>query len=179
MGQYATRFEATTYFNTKLFTQMWQGISPQDQDRALIQATQIIDGLRFVGEKHASYLARQGLIGGSDFRNVILTDAQINSIIAAGVTQELEFPRGSDTVVPTDIKIACYEIAFALLNGVDPDVDMQQTWVKSQGFSLVRTSYENTFVPEYIQAGIPSPTAWKFLKKYIWDNYNMTLKRVT
>ena len=179
MGQYATRFEATAYFAQKLFSQSWGATSPQDQDKALIQATQTIDCLKFAGERHAAYLARIQIIGGNDPRNVIFSDAQTQSIIAAGATQELEFPRGADTVVPTDIKIACYEIALALLNGADPDADMQQTWVKSQGFSVVRTSYENTFVPEYIQAGIPSPTAWKFLKRYLWNNSDVSLKRVT
>jgi len=179
MAQYITRQGATAYFAQKLFTQMWAATSPPNQDIALTQATGIIDCLKFVGEKNASFLMRVQLIGGSDPRNVILTNDQELQIVQAGVTQELEFPRGADTVVPVDIQNACCEIAFALLNGVDPDVDMQQSWVKSQGFSVVRTSYENTFIPEYIQAGIPSPTAWKYLKKYVYDNYDISLKRVT
>lgn len=179
MAQYITRQGATTYFSQKLFTSLWGATSPQNQDISLTQATGIIDGLRFVGEKNASWLVRVQLIGGSDPRNVILTDAQELEIVQAGLTQALEFPRGADTVVPAAIQNACCEIAFALLNGVDPDMDMQQSWVKSQGFSVVRTSYENAYIPEYIQAGIPSPTAWKFLKPYLWDNKDITLKRVT
>jgi hypothetical protein len=179
MAQYITRQGATAYFANKLFTSLWGSTSPQNQDISLTQASGIIDCLKFVGEKNASWLVRVQLIGGSDPRNVILTDAQELQIVQAGLTQALEFPRGADTVVPVDIQNACCEIAFALLNGVDPDMDMQQSWIKSQGFSVVRTSYENSYIPEYIQAGIPSPTAWKFLKKYVYDNYDITLKRVT
>ena len=93
--------------------------------------------------------------------------------------QEKQFPRYDDTTVPEDIQYACAEIAFALLDGIDPEREMELLAMKSQGLASARSTYDRTFVPEYLSAGIPSSLAWQFLKPYLVDPENVAITRVT
>ena len=54
-------------------------------------------------------------------------------MIAEG-SQELEFPRGADTEVPEAIRRACYEIAHTLLDGKDPELELENLGIVSQGY---------------------------------------------
>lgn len=96
----------------------------------------------------------------------------------ADANQTLEFPRGSDTSVPTDIKIACFEIAYRLLDDVDVDREVDNLNVESRSYANVRTSYNHqSFVLEHKRAGIPSATAWSYLVPYLRDPHAITLAR--
>ena len=97
----------------------------------------------------------------------------------ASDSQELQFPRGDDTTVPTDIQKACAEIALALLDGVDPELEMEGLTVVSQGYSNVRSTFDRTRVPEHIVAGIPSITAWRYIKPFLRDIQNVDVMRVS
>lgn len=118
-------------------------------------------------------------------RNAALADAtrRIDRLNFAGEkavdTQELQFPRGTDSSVPGDIKIACYEIAFALLDGVDPERETQDLGVVSQGYSSVRTTYDRSLVQEHFANGIPSIMAWRYLTPFLRDNRSVLLSRVS
>ena len=90
----------------------------------------------------------------------------------------MEFPRGTDTVFPTDIKIASYEIAFALIDGVDPERELEDLGVISQGYSSVRTTYDRSFSPEHTLAGVPSSVAWRYLKPFLRDDSAVRINRV-
>lgn len=92
-------------------------------------------------------------------------------------TQEHQFPRSGDTVVPDDILIACCEIAIKLLEGIDPDVEFENLQQLSQVYADVRTTYDRTQIPENILYGIPSPTAWRYLKPYVRDSQEVDLSR--
>lgn len=177
MTAYANRSEGNDYFALRLYTVAWDTASDENKDKALAQSTRIIDRLRFAGEKHASHIVRQALTLRSDFE-VRLSKDQETAILAAGLTQELEFPRGDDTVVPNDIKIACYEISYALLDGKDPDQEFEDQKVMSQGYSSVRTSYDRA-AQEHTNSGIPSPTAWRYLKPYLKGQHGVTLIRTS
>lgn len=96
----------------------------------------------------------------------------------ADAAQEFQFPRGSDTDVPRDIKQACCEIALALLDGVDPDKEFENLFVTSNAFGGVRTSFDRPPVPGHTAAGVPSQTAWRLLFPYLRDPGVMTLRRV-
>ncbi len=172
MAQYATRVEADAYFAERLHSSLWDASLTADRDIALTQGTRIIDDLDYKGMKNAAYLAWV------DLRQP-LTAAEKLTVDQAGATQELEFPRGIDTVVPTDIKIATYEIAFALLDGRDPDADVEGLQQVSQGFSSVRTTYTRAYVPEHLVNGVPSPTAWRYLKRYVKDRASTRVSRVS
>ncbi len=93
--------------------------------------------------------------------------------------QLLQFPRGTDVAVPTDIQYATYELAIVLLDGTDPNLEIENLAITSHGYSPVRTTYDRTFAPENIQAGIPSPRAWAYLKPYLGNPLDLTLSRVT
>ena len=93
-------------------------------------------------------------------------------------TQLLQFPRGTDTVVPTDIKIACYEIALRLLDGFDPDFEAENLGSINQGIAGLRDTYDRSFVLDHLRAGIPSPRAWALLKPYLVDPQTILLSRV-
>lgn len=94
-------------------------------------------------------------------------------------SQELQFPRFSDTEVPQDILNACAEIALKLLEGFDPEMEFENLLMVSQGYANVRSTYDRSRVPEHIVAGIPSIIAWRFLKPYIRDEKTVDLYRVT
>jgi len=93
-------------------------------------------------------------------------------------TQLHQFPRGTDTAVPKDIEFACYEIAIKLLEGIDPDMEIETLASESQGYGGVRTTYNRTFVHDHVRAGVPSATAWRFLVPYLRDSYTVRLSRV-
>lgn len=92
-------------------------------------------------------------------------------------TQEHQFPRGTDTDVPEDIKIACYEIALARLDGVDPEIELQNLRMVSQGFGNVRSTYETSISLQHIVAGIASAVAWRYLLPYLRSNVMVVVSR--
>ncbi|MFA5759610.1 MAG: DnaT-like ssDNA-binding protein [Clostridia bacterium] len=93
-------------------------------------------------------------------------------------TQELEFPRDGDTVVPTDIKIACYEIAYELLRGANPDKEISNIGVTNRRFEGVSVSWDKDTEVEHIAAGIPSVLAWNYLRPYLAKIKSIRVRRV-
>lgn len=154
MAAYDTYINADTYFATRLHVSAWTGSRQADKTIALTEASARIDRLRFSGLKVDS-------------------------------AQTEEFPRyyGDDPdgteVVPGDIKIACYEVAFALLDGVDPDLELENLAVGSRGISSARTTYARREVPEHFAAGIPSAYAWTFLRPYLLPSGTVKIHRVS
>lgn len=92
--------------------------------------------------------------------------------------QLFQFPRGGDTVVPTDVEKACYEIAEKLLDGMDPELEIKNLGNTSQGFGGARTTYDRAFVLEHLAAGIVSSKAWTLLKPFLNDSRALKLSRV-
>lgn len=173
MPQYATLSEAQAYFETRLHSGLWDETPLQDRTKALITATRYIDRLSFAGEKNAAYLYRQSL-GVTCF-----TAAQEKEIAEAGLTQELEFPRGSDTAIPEALKLACCELAFELLTGRDAQKELENLSIVSEGFSSVRTTRDRSFVHDHLNAGIVSKLAWDYLLPYIRDSRDVKISRVS
>lgn len=95
------------------------------------------------------------------------------------VDQVLQFPRGADTVVPEDIRLATYETGINLLDDFDIDQEIRSLEATTQSFSSVRSTYDRTFVPEHIRAGVPSIFAWNLLKPYLRDPAGIQLSRVS
>lgn len=93
-------------------------------------------------------------------------------------TQALQFPRGGDTTIPSDIKYACCEIAYALLDGIDVEKEIENLDMVSQGIGNVRSTYARTSKPAHILAGIPSIVAWRYLLPYLPDPRIVTVTRV-
>jgi len=97
----------------------------------------------------------------------------------ADSAQTLQFPRGSDTAIPEDIKNACAEIALALLDGVDPELEFENLRMKSQAYGVIKSTYEGTRSPEHTVAGIPSSLAWRFMKPYLRSVQTVNMHRVS
>jgi len=166
---YGTVVEATEYFAARLHERAWSLASVVDRPKSLWAATLIVDALNYKGYKSAVYTL---LEADSD-----ATDAEIRVAEAA---QPLEFPRGADTEVPEVIRRATYEIAHDLLDGKDPELELENLGIVSQGYGSVRTSYSRSQVPlEHIINGVPTPQAWRWLKPFLRDDDAIRLSRVS
>lgn len=170
---YGTLQGAQDYFTERLHSGLWDTVGLDDREKALKTATRRIDRLAYVGEKNAAAVQR---LNADIPKNP--TESEIILINQAGETQELEFPRGTDTVVPTEIENANYELAFAFLDGRDADEELEDLATISQGYSSVRRTRDRSFVHEHLNAGIPSSLAWQFLKPYLRDDATFRINRV-
>lgn len=148
MSAYLTIAEAQAYFDKRLSTDAWDDANAVDRQKALEQATRIIDRLNYIGDRHVD-------------------------------TQDNEFPRGTDTVVPTDIKYATAEIALALLDGVDAEVEYENLNMTAYKYGPVQATFERTHVSEATLVGIPSMIAWRYLIPYLRDPNSVKLNRVS
>lgn len=92
-------------------------------------------------------------------------------------TQANEFPRSGDTVVGDDIKEACCEIAYSLLDGAEVDLERQNLTADSQGISDARATYTRVIAVDHIAAGIASARAWDILKPYLYDGRGVRVSR--
>lgn len=163
---YGTVLEATEYFALRLHERAWTEASVANRPKALWSASVIIDSLNFKGVKNSVYLLDD--------------DATDEEIRVAEASQALEFPRGADTEVPEVIRWANYEIAHALLDGKDPELELENLGIVSQGYASVRTSYNRSQVPiDHIINGIPSPQAWRWLMPFLRDDDQIVLSRVS
>jgi hypothetical protein len=92
--------------------------------------------------------------------------------------QDNQFPRDEDTTIPSDIRDACIELALALLDGRDPEMEFENISMVDMRIADIRSNYNRDSVPEHIIAGVPSATAWRLLKPYIRSPLEIRLDRV-
>jgi len=166
---YGTIVDAQDYFDNRLHETAWSEATSTDRKKALIAATNIIDQLNYKGEKApvaALLLADE---------NATHAEQRI-----ANETQALEFPRGDDTIVPESIRTACYEIAHSLLDGKDPELELEALGITSQGYSSLRTTYNRQQVPiEHLVNYVPSPMAWRWIRPFLRDDDALKLARIS
>lgn len=166
---YGTVDEANEYFSSRLHEHAWYGSAVADRPKALIAATRLIDSLAFKGYKATVYTVLD-----AD------PDATDEEIRAAEAAQVLEFPRGADTEVPEAIRVATYELAHSLLDGKDPEAEIENLGVTSSGYSSVRTTYNRNQTPiEHIVNGIPNAIAWRLIRPFLRDEDALRLARVS
>jgi hypothetical protein len=166
---YGTVLEASDYFNSRLHEFAWSAASAGDREKALIAASRLIDGLNFKGQKHSVYTLLQST-----------PNAASEEIQAAEAAQILEFPRGTDTVVPEAIRRACYELTHSLLDDKDAEQELEMLTVTSAGYASVRTSFERNMVPvEHLVNLIPNALAWRLIKPFLRDDDAIKLSRVS
>lgn len=94
-------------------------------------------------------------------------------------SQSHQFPRDDDTVIPDDVKEACCELAYALLDGVDPELEYENLNMTTQTFGSTRSSYDRTNKPVNVLAGIVSIVAWRLLLPYLRDPQIVGISRVS
>lgn len=161
--------EADEYFSHRLHEWAWTSASSNDKTNSLITARRLIDGLAFKGDKHVVWALMQS--------NPV---ASIEEIQAAEATQPNEFPRGADTTVPEDIRVAQYELAHALLDNKDPELELEVLAVTGQTCGNVKTTYERGQVPlEHLINMIPSPTAWRLIRPFLRDSVSVKFSRAS
>lgn len=187
---YGTLQEAQDYFDMRLHEIAWSMANVADRPKALWAATQIIDTLNFKGFKAPVWTLLQsyGLRDIPHFTpplNGVLSTISVaqpsqDAIRAAEASQALEFPRGNDTEVCEAIRKACYEIAHSLLDGKDPEIELENLGITSQGYSSVRTTYERNQVPiEHLINGVPNAMAWRLLRPFLRDGDAIKLTRIS
>jgi len=161
--------EASEYFAQRLHETAWTNATDADREKALIAARGIIDALNYKGFKASVYTLLQA--------NPFASQEQIRAVEAS---QPLEFPRGADTGVPEAIRIAEYEIAYALLDGKDPELELENLAVSAMGYGSVKTNYERSQLPiEHIINLVPSSVAWRLLKPFLRDSDAIKLSRLS
>jgi hypothetical protein len=168
---YGTISDADTYFGYRLHEYVWNQSSATMKRNALIAATRLIDMLNYKGYKKAV--------------NDLPDSANDATVAAAYLSQPLEFPRGSmvgvsDSTVPNDVIRACYEIAYSLLSGKDPEQELENIQVASQAYDRVRTAYDRGQLPlENVINMIPSVIAYNLLLPYLKDSNTIGLARIS
>lgn len=171
---YGTISEANTYFGERLYTDAWDQATADNRVKALKQATRIIDSLNYKGVKATVY----DILYDADGDRVSPEPTE-DQIITADQTQELEFPRGKDASVPEEIEWATYELAFALLEGFNPDNAADELRVIKQSYASVGTTYaEDDISMEYLLFGIPNGTVWRWIKPRLVDSRSIKIRRV-
>jgi hypothetical protein len=91
--------------------------------------------------------------------------------------QAYQFPRYDDDDTPQDVKDACTEIAYAILDGVDIEKEQDNLRVEFEAYADVKTAYNKQAKP-HIQSGVPSRRAWDMLKPYLQPINYVTLSRI-
>jgi hypothetical protein len=168
---YGTVIDGDVYFATRLHSEAWELSSALDKAKALYTATRSIDRLNFKGNKTVVYNLYVAAVDPDD-----VTDAMIR---VASLTQELEFPRDGDTTIPREVEEACYEIAYSLLDGVDPEMEIENIGLTGTSFAGVKTSYDRINQPvEHLSNGIASSMGWRLLKPYLRFSRAIKISRV-
>lgn len=147
MSAYLDKMAAQLYFDVRLRTAAWDEASNDDRDKALAEATRLIDKLNFIGE------------------------------VASATQLPNQFPRGTDTTVPSDIKNACCEIAIKLLEGFDPDKEAESQMTAVASFATLRKQKDTSITHVWLLAGIPSKIAWDLLFPYLQDPNELVMTR--
>ncbi len=93
--------------------------------------------------------------------------------------QPKQFPRGTDTLVPVEVEWACYELAQALLKGVDPDTETDLITTTFQGYGGLRTEYDRSSLQPWVVAGIPCKIAWDLLWPFLDERRAILLTKVS
>jgi len=180
---YGDMTEAEQYFAMRLHEHAWCEADPRDKPKALYAATKIIDNLNFKGHRHTVWVLIQSLRPNYDPTDIFVSEWLMREreaqLRAAEEQQPLEFPRGSDTVVPETIRRACYEIAYSLMDGKDPEMELENLQVTAHGYGEVRTHYERGQVPiEHLINMVPNPIAWNLLRPFLRDGDAVKLSRI-
>jgi len=93
------------------------------------------------------------------------------------IGQVREWPRNGAVLVIDDIKIACFEIALALLDGVDPDLEEEALGSMTDAYATIRITSDPNIRKDHIRAGIPSTEAWKHLLPHLNDPLDLHIRR--
>jgi hypothetical protein len=92
-------------------------------------------------------------------------------------TQALQFPRTDQDDVPVEIKYACCEIAYALLDGRDVEFDAELEGHTGVSMESTRIGIDADYVDYAKIHNIPSSVAWGYLLPFLREGKSITLRR--
>jgi hypothetical protein len=156
---YRTVLDADSYFGSQLYADDWTGASESDKEKALLAATRAVDSLKFRGYKKTVYDLLEA--------DPDATDEEIQD---AYDSQVLQFPRDTQDAdtVPDDVFWAVCEEAMTLLSGKRPDQEFNNLPMNSDGVGSFRASADRSQMPpKHTAHFITSPTAWKYLQRWL------------
>ena len=93
--------------------------------------------------------------------------------------QIAEFPRYESLLIPLAIKNACYEIAYALLDGANVEYNSRNINVTSSDFGTVSNTKSINDTPLHLIHNIPSSRAWNYLKPYLQFSTLIRMERMS
>lgn len=79
--------------------------------------------------------------------------------------------------IPRDLRYGCYENAYGLLNGINPDDNYKRLSTLSRAGAGTKTEYRPDVFPEYIRAGVTTASAWSLIRPYILDDRSFRISR--
>lgn len=88
--------------------------------------------------------------------------------------QPHEFPRNGDLTIPKNILEATCEIAYALLDGFDPDADYEDLNTSSYQYAEVTNRFQNRMEFHHL-LGLPSNTVFMLLSPFMRDPRDITI----
>jgi len=171
MSYYGTLAKAETYFDTRLDTESWDEATNINKIKALTMATRAIDRLNFIGEKVDNDQELEFPRNFNDAENEAINYFEYGGYITYSEDYDMN-------VMPEDIENACYEIALALLNGKDAELEFESANLTITQMGPIQGNFD-TNTPEYILSGIVSYYAWQFLKPYLRDSRTMKVFRTS
>jgi len=175
-SHYGTLVNANLFFEKRLYTTAWDKAAGARRTAALNDATELIDQFDYIGEKYAVQVALDAVADTTDWT----TAANMAVLRAAELSQDLEFPRGDSSVVPTEIEHATYLIAKELLAGRDVEKDLENLALKSAAIGGVKDSYaRDGNLVEHLTHLIPSPEAWALIKPFLRERDTFTIRRTS
>jgi hypothetical protein len=143
----------------------------------------IIDGPELVtsGKSWVNRLDADAYFGERLFirpwENALDTEKDKALIMATSLISRLSII--SFTVTPQDLKNAVCELALALLDGRNPEMEFENLSLLTSQYSSVRSTYDRSIPQEHIQAGIPSYLAWKLIRPYLDVSQGVILSRAS
>lgn len=165
--------DAEEYFEGRLVTTAWDDATDALKSKALIEATKRIDRLNYAGLRTSDYNRRKA----ESANGTCLVDNIIQPTDIGTDPQAHEFPRDGRTDIPVEVLSACCEIAYALLDGVDAEMELINLGTSSQGFAAIRETYDPMTVNLAFRHGIPSVTAWNYLRPFLKDPSEIRIRR--
>ena len=114
----------------------------------------------------------------------LTTDARRTTALAQATNniRALNVPDFSDVTlyptVPQNIIDATTEIALKLLEGYDPEFELEQSRVKSQTFDRIKQVNKEGEISLHIIAGVASSTAFRILLQYLPNPTTVRLDRL-
>lgn len=149
---YASLVEADQHFADRVDTWAWDEATQPQQEKALSEATRILNRLRWRGNKTSS--------------------TQQNEWPRDNV------PTVTDGTTPDDIKRGSIELAYSLLAGDYSDERYEDQFVRRESIGgQGAVTYTQTSYPPFLANGIPSMGCWAYVAKYLAKTNSIRLLR--